>query len=66
MPLGFEPQKRTSEADLAAPIHCGARRTVGIQRQLQQWLSKLDIYKTFWIDPDECSVAGFEELMAGK
>jgi hypothetical protein len=33
---------------------------------IQQWLSKLDRYRTFWIDPDERSVGEFEELMAGK
>lgn len=32
----------------------------------KQWLSRLDDYRTFWVDPDEGAIEKFEYLMAGK
>ncbi len=31
-----------------------------------RWLGILDVYRTFWVDPDGGSVQEFEYLMAGK
>ena len=31
-----------------------------------QWLGILDDFRTFWVDPEEGAIEGFEYLMAGK